>query len=100
MDTRHFLTLLDFSPEELTHVVSRAAELKRLHRAGTAWRPLEGKTLAMVFELNSTRTRVAFEVGMHQLGGHAICSLRRTRRSPATSRSRTRRACSGRWSTW
>lgn len=73
MDTRHFLTLLDFSPEELTRVVSRAAELKRLHRAGTAWRPLEGKTLAMVFELNSTRTRVAFEVGMHQLGGHAIC---------------------------
>ena len=73
MGTRHFLSLTDFSPEELTHVVSRAGELKRWHREGRGWRPLAGKTLAMVFELNSTRTRVAFEVGMHQLGGHAIC---------------------------
>ena len=73
METRHFLTLEDFSPEELTHVVARAGELKRWQLDGKPWRPLEGKTLAMVFELNSTRTRVAFEVGMHQLGGHAIC---------------------------
>ena len=72
MQARHLLTLRDFSPEELGQIVSRAAELKHLHAAGTAWRPLKGKTLAMVFGLSSTRTRVAFETGMHQLGGHAI----------------------------
>ncbi len=72
MQTRHFLTLRDFSPEELRQILNRGAQLKRLQAAGTAWTPLEGKTLAMVFGLSSTRTRVAFETGMHQLGGHAI----------------------------
>ena len=72
MQARHFLTLKDFSPEELGQIVSRAAELKRLHAAGTEVMPLKGKTLAMVFGLSSTRTRVAFETAMHQLGGHAI----------------------------
>lgn len=72
MQTRHFLTLRDFSPEELRQILNRGAELKRLQAAGTAWTPLQGKTLAMVFGLSSTRTRVAFETGMHQLGGHAI----------------------------
>lgn len=72
MAARHFLTLLDFTPDELAKVVARGAELKRLHHQGKPWRPLSGKTLAMVFELSSTRTRVSFEAGMHQLGGHAI----------------------------
>ena len=72
MQARHFLTLRDFSPEELRQIVSRGAELKRLHAAGKTWTPVKGKTLAMVFGLSSTRTRVAFEAGMHQLGGHAI----------------------------
>ena len=72
MQARHFLTLRDFSPEELRQILVRGAELKRIHAAGKAWTPLEGKTLAMVFGLSSTRTRVAFEAGMHQLGGHAI----------------------------
>lgn len=72
MQARHFLTLRDFSPEELRRILLRGAELKRLHAAGKAWTPLTGKTLAMVFGLSSTRTRVAFEAGMHQLGGHAI----------------------------
>ena len=72
MPARHFLTLRDFSTEELRQIVSRGAELKRLHAAGKTPTPLKGKTLAMVFGLNSTRTRVAFEAGMHQLGGHAI----------------------------
>ncbi len=69
---RHFLTLLDFSPEELSRLIERAIEHKRLREAGTLFEPLRGRTLAMVFDLSSTRTRVAFEAGMHQLGGHAI----------------------------
>ena len=72
MQARHFLTLGDFSPAELRHIVSRGAELKRWQAAGKPWTPLTGKTLALVFGLSSTRTRVAFEAGMHQLGGHAI----------------------------
>ena len=70
--TRHFLTLNDCSPEELRALVARAIELKRLRREGVRYEPLRGRTLAMVFELSSTRTRVAFEAGMQQLGGHAI----------------------------
>ena len=69
---RHFLTLADCSPEELAALVQRAAELKAMHCRGERHRPLAGKTLAMIFDLASTRTRVAFEVGMHQLGGHAL----------------------------
>ena len=72
MRARHFLTLRDFSSEELGRIVARGGELKRLHADGTPWTPLAGKTLAMIFGLSSTRTRVAFEVGMHQLGGHAV----------------------------
>ena len=70
--TRHFLTLLDFSPEELSRLIDRAIEHKRMHDDGTIYEPLRGRTLAMVFDLASTRTRVAFETGMNQLGGHAI----------------------------
>ena len=72
MSVRHFLTLDDFAPDELKRVVRRAAVLKELRRAGTPYQPLVGKTLAMIFELSSTRTRVAFEAGMSQLGGHAM----------------------------
>ena len=69
---RHFLTLLDLSPSELRTLVTRASELKRLHQAGKLHRPLQGKTLAMIFEKSSTRTRVSFEAGMSQLGGSAL----------------------------
>ncbi len=70
--TRHFLTLLDFSPDELARLIERGIEHKRMRASGTIYEPLRGRTLAMVFDLSSTRTRVAFEAGMHQLGGHAI----------------------------
>jgi ornithine carbamoyltransferase len=70
--TRHFLTLLDFSPQELARLIERGIEHKRMREAGTIYEPLRGRTLAMVFDLSSTRTRVAFEAGMQQLGGHAI----------------------------
>ena len=72
MSVKNFLSLTDFSPEDLEQIIGRASELKRLHDSGIRLRPLEGKTMAMIFELKSTRTRVAFEAGMHQLGGHAI----------------------------
>ena len=69
---RHFLTLLDFSREELQRILRRAAELKTLRRAGTRHETLHGRVLGMVFEKSSTRTRVSFESGMAHLGGHAI----------------------------
>jgi len=69
---RDFLSLLDVSPEEITYLIDRASELKAIQSRGELWEPLRGKTLAMIFGLSSTRTRVAFETGMHQLGGHAI----------------------------
>lgn len=72
MSSQHFLSLTDFDPSELTGIIRRAAELKHLQVEGVVHQPLNGMTLAMIFGLKSTRTRVAFETGMHQLGGHAI----------------------------
>jgi ornithine carbamoyltransferase len=69
---RHFLTLLDFSADELKALLSRAQVLKAMHRRGETHLPLQHKTLAMIFEKASTRTRVSFEAGMTQLGGHAL----------------------------
>ncbi|EAU53977.1 ornithine carbamoyltransferase [Mariprofundus ferrooxydans] len=69
---KHFLTLLDITPDEARHILKRAEKMKRKLREGKAFRPLEGKTLAMIFDKASTRTRVSFEVGMYQLGGHAL----------------------------
>jgi len=72
MTARHFLSLLDLTTEELRALIGRATELKRMQREGTEHLPLKGKTLGMIFEKSSTRTRVSFEVGMIQLGGHAL----------------------------
>jgi ornithine carbamoyltransferase len=72
MNPKHFLTLLDLSSAELQRLVRRAIELKAFNRAGTIHEPFKHKVLAMVFEKSSTRTRMSFEVGMAQLGGHAI----------------------------
>lgn len=71
-ETRHFLTLLDFSPAELQQLLARAAEMKRDHRAGNDQRVFPGTSLGMIFAKSSTRTRVSFEAGIAQLGGHAI----------------------------
>jgi len=69
---RHFLTLLDHSPEELNWLIQRAIELKQMHKRGEIYEPLRNRVLGMIFEKSSTRTRVSFEAGMAQLGGHAI----------------------------
>jgi len=69
---RHFLTLNDINRDELQHIIQRAIELKALQKANTAPEVFKNKVLAMIFEKNSTRTRVSFESGMAQLGGHAI----------------------------
>src|SRR5258708_7216017 len=67
---RHFLDLRDFDPATLRQMLDVAAHYKKA--LGVASRPLTGKTLAMIFEKPSTRTRVSFEVGMRQLGGDVI----------------------------
>ena len=72
MSVRHFLTLRDLTADELRRIITRAGELKAIHRRGDRHTPLQGKTLGMIFEKSSTRTRVSFEVGMAQLGGHAL----------------------------
>jgi ornithine carbamoyltransferase len=69
---RHFLTLLDLQSQEAQDLLQRAIELKRMVAAGISYLPLAQRTLAMVFEKSSTRTRVSFETGMAQLGGHAL----------------------------
>lgn len=72
MNTRHFLTLFDFTPAELQQLIARAIELKNQHRQGVLYEPLKNKLLGMVFEKSSTRTRVSFEAAMAHFGGHAI----------------------------
>ncbi len=70
--TRHFLALHDYSKQELDAMLSLAADLKRKQQNRIPHRLLEGKTLAMIFEKASTRTRISFEVGIFQLGGHGL----------------------------
>lgn len=69
---RDFLDLADFTGEELRYLLDLAIDLKKKQKAGETYHPLKGKTLGMIFEKSSTRTRVSFEVGMYQLGGHAL----------------------------
>lgn len=72
MTVRHFLNLGDLSTAELRALLNRAIELKAMRRNGEVYEPLKGKVMGMVFEKSSTRTRVSFEAGMAQFGGHAI----------------------------
>jgi ornithine carbamoyltransferase len=69
---RDLLTILDLSSEEILMLLTRAVELKKLHRQGQDPKPLAGKTLALIFEKPSTRTRVSFEAGIANLGGSSI----------------------------
>ncbi len=72
MSARHFLSLMDCTPEELVSVIRRGIELKDLRNRGVLFEPLKNRVLGMIFEKSSTRTRVSFEAGMIQLGGQAI----------------------------
>lgn len=72
MTTRHFTKLADFSKAELIALLDRATWLKQDYKKGNRPQSLAGKTLALLFEQASTRTRVSFETGMYQLGGHSI----------------------------
>jgi len=72
MKAKHLVTLADLSTEEIYEILETARNLKLELRAGVRHNMLGGKTLAMVFQKPSLRTRVSFETGMSQLGGHAI----------------------------
>ena len=69
---KDFLALLDWSLEDLESIFSLTRELKQKQKEGTPHQLLKGQTLGMIFEKASTRTRVSFEVGMFQLGGHGL----------------------------
>lgn len=69
---RHFLELKDLSRDELEHVFMRSQRIKARFKAYERYWPLQDRTLVMIFEKASTRTRLSFEAGMHQLGGAAI----------------------------
>ncbi len=69
---KHLLKLLDWSTEEILSTLDLADRLKEEKKKGIRHPILEGKTLGMIFEKSSTRTRVSFEVGMHELGGQAL----------------------------
>lgn len=69
---RHYLQFSDFSRDEYEYLFGRAAWLKERFKRYETWHPLHDRTLAMIFEKHSTRTRLSFEAGVHQLGGHAV----------------------------
>ena len=68
---KHFLKLLDFTPAEITHFLELAADLKAKKKAGIPHKLCEGKSVALIFEKTSTRTRCAFEVAAFDLGMHS-----------------------------
>jgi ornithine carbamoyltransferase len=72
MAKRDLLTIFDLSLDEVQYLLKRGAELKALYEKGEQVRPLEGRTVALIFEKSSTRTRVSFEVGVQQLGGQPL----------------------------
>ena len=90
---KDLLKLLDLSKDEIIEILNTADQLKYSQKHGLAHDYLKGKTLAMIFEKNSTRTRVSFETGMYQLGGHALFLSGKRARSAGASRWRTPPAC-------
>ena len=71
-EPRHFLQLKDLTREELDYVFARTRWIKDKFKRYEQYWPLQDRTLVMIFEKQSTRTRLSFEAGMHQMGGSAI----------------------------
>jgi len=69
---RHLPDLFTLTPTQLSDLVALSIALKRLHAAGVTYQPLHGRTMSMIFQKRSTRTRVSTETGMARLGGHAL----------------------------
>lgn len=69
---RDFIEFTDYSKEEIEYLLQLAIDIKKKQKSGEVYQPLKGKTIGLIFEKSSTRTRVSFEVGMFQLGGHAL----------------------------
>ncbi|WP_196594440.1 ornithine carbamoyltransferase [Pectinatus sottacetonis] len=72
LSCKDLLSIHDLTTDEVNEILSLAQELKTMQKAGIEHHILEGKTLGMIFEKSSTRTRVSFETGMYQLGGQAL----------------------------
>lgn len=72
IEHKHLLNLLDYSTADIYEILHLANSLKAAYKRGKKHELLKGKTLAMIFTKSSTRTRVSFEMGMHQLGGHSL----------------------------
>lgn len=69
---KDLLTVNDLDIDDVHYLLERTSAIKRMQKTGTPYQPLKGRSLGMIFEKSSTRTRVSFEVGMHQLGGQAL----------------------------
>ncbi|MCX7203235.1 MAG: ornithine carbamoyltransferase, partial [Burkholderiales bacterium] len=69
---KHFLQLVDFDRSEIEHLFARTRIIKDLFKRYQPYHPLADRTLVMIFEKQSTRTRLSFEAGMHQMGGAAV----------------------------
>ena len=69
---RNFLTIFDLSKDEIENIIGRAGELKKQKKAGKAHQSLKGKSVGLIFEKLSTRTRVSFQVAIYDLGANAI----------------------------
>ncbi|MFA1820959.1 ornithine carbamoyltransferase [Virgibacillus oceani] len=72
LNGRDFLTLADYTQDEIYYLLSMADDIKRKKKNGYVYEPLKGKTLGMIFEKSSTRTRISFEAGIYQLGGTGL----------------------------
>jgi len=72
MAKQDFLSLLDLSIEDLSYLIERGKQMRTMHERGDVYQPFIGKTGALILQMNSTRTRVAFQAGFSQLGGHAL----------------------------
>lgn len=91
---RDFIEFTDYSKEEIEYLLQLAIDIKKKQKSGEVYQPLKGKTIGLIFEKSSTRTRVSFEVGMFQLGGHALFLSKMTFSLDAVRPSATRLKCS------